>query len=180
MLQGDTPEVIEHYLSASESVTTAPGAWIDLSSANRDGSGKIRFAAVSYTSLTESTGNHPFTNGPLEMSLKLVSEAALSVDSLAVTLYDRYGTKLVNADTLALGEPIRLCQGPNVVRLKIDKLHLNPGIYTLGLWAASPPGEIYDTIPSATKLEVVEIESERIRVRDDGLVACRFDFLGAP
>ncbi len=117
--------------------------------------------------------------GPLELSLDLVSDQRRTVDSISVSLSDRYGTKLVNADTLSLRRPVLLHAGHNLVQFRIDALHLNPGTYSLGVWVANPPHEVYCMTGSATLLQVVEIESERIRVQDDGLVATRFSLVGA-
>ena len=91
-----------------------------------------------------------------------------------MTVYDRYGTSLVNADTLSHGHSISLQPGENHLRVQIEKLHLNPGIYTIGLWAADPPNEIYDEIRAACLMEVIETEKEKIRVQADGLVAVKF------
>jgi lipopolysaccharide transport system ATP-binding protein len=107
-----------------------------------------------------------------------VADAPRTVGSLAVTLYDRYGTKLVNADTMALGAPLQLQAGHNRVQLRIDQLHLNPGLYNLGLWVADPPSEVHDAVSTAMMLEVVETETQRIRVQEDGVVPCRFELLG--
>ena len=172
---GDTPEVIEKYLSSSTS-TSGPNSWINLSKIQRDGTGKVRFEAVSYSSLNSETGFLPFPNGPLEFYLDIHSDSEQSVDSVAVTLYDRYGTKLVNADTLALGEMFHMKAGHNIIRLIIDPLYLNPGIYTLGLWVANPPSEVFDNITSAFLIEVVELETKTSRLESDGLVPCKYEF----
>jgi lipopolysaccharide transport system ATP-binding protein len=178
VMQGDTVEVIEHYLSSNSSFTTKPSEWIDVSDLHRDGTGKVKFNSVSYSSLNEATGYQPHSNGPLEFSLDIVSDAPRAVGSISTALYDRYGTKLVNMDTLALGEAIPLQKGHNTIRLKIKELHLNPDIYTLGLWIADPPSEVFDSIPSAIKIEVVELESQKIRVQADGAVTCNFELVG--
>lgn len=171
--EGHTDTVIAQYLAASMSAAV-PNTWIDLADRPREGSGKVRFAAVLYTSHNLKTANQPYTNGPLDVALDIVSDAARVVSSIAVTLYDRYGTKLVNADTASLGEPIALTAGHTILRLRVENLHLNPGIYTLGLWLADPPSEVYDSLPTAIQLEVVELESEKIRVQGDGTVPCTF------
>jgi ABC-type polysaccharide/polyol phosphate transport system ATPase subunit len=173
--QGDTAGVIEHYLSSSSSQSTSPDEWIDLSKSEREGSGKVRFVGISYSSLNQATGFHPYSNGPLEISLEIISDSHRTVDSIAVTLYDRYGTKLINADTLSLGKAIPLKKGQNNLKIKIEKLYLNPGIYTLGLWVADPPSEVYDYLASAIMLEIIERESELTRVQEDGLVQCKFE-----
>lgn len=170
---GDTPAIVRRYLQTSETAHD-PGGWIDLAGVRREGTQRVRFAAISFSSWSAATGNRPYPHGPLEIELDLVSDAPRSIGSVAVTLSDRHGTKLVNADTLALGETIRLSAGRNTLRIRIDELYLNPGSYALGLWAADPPGEVHDRIESAALVEVVERESERIRVDRDGLVPCRF------
>ncbi len=92
-------------------------------------------------------------------------------------IFDRYGTKLVNADTLAHGQTIALGEGRNTVTFRVDQLHLNPGMYTIGLWVADPPIEVYDYIASAALFEVVEIEKEGIRVQSDGLVPVKLQVM---
>jgi hypothetical protein len=59
----------------------------------------------------------------------------------------------------------------------MEQLHLNPGLYTIGLWVANPPIQVYDYIASAVIFEVVEIEREKIRVQSDGLVPVSFSFV---
>jgi lipopolysaccharide transport system ATP-binding protein len=177
MAQGATPEVVELYLSSSISEKTGPNDWINLSSQSREGTGKVKFSSISYSSQNQSAGFQPYTNGPLEISLDIVSNESRDVGSIAVTFYDRYSTKLVNVDTLALSKPIALREGHNFVRLRIEKLYLNPNLYNLGLWVADPPSEVYDSIPSAILLEVVELESEKVRVQADGLVPAVFEVL---
>ncbi len=143
----------------------------------RDGTGKIRFKSLSYTGDNPSLAYYPYTNGSLEISVNLISSASCSVGSIAVVIFDRYGTKLVNADTLSHGETIALHAGRNAVTFRVDQLHLNPGMYTIGLWVADPPIEVYDYLASAALFEVVEVEKEGIRVQSDGLVPVKFQIL---
>jgi lipopolysaccharide transport system ATP-binding protein len=173
---GETPDIIAQYLS-SNSHTDGPNRWINLSGVSRSGTGKARFEALHYSSLNQRVQFQPFPNGPLEVLLDISSEQTTEVGGIAVTLYDQYGSKLVNADTRALGETVRLKKGHNTVKLRIEALHLNPGIYTLGLWLADPPSEVHDTIPSALRIEVVDFESKKIRVQGDGLVTCKLQLL---
>lgn len=170
----NTSSVIERYLSTASSQSAGPETWIDLATHDRKGSGQVHFDSISYTSGNQMVGCNAYTDGPLEFSVKLTSKAAREVGSIAVTVYDRYGTSLVNADTLSYGHPISLRAGENHLRVEIEKLHLNPGIYTVGLWAADPPNEIFDEVRSAFLMEVIETETEKIRVNADGAVAVRF------
>ena len=74
---------------------------------SRRGTGRARFTAVWYASDDESLGFQPYTDGPLDISLAITSDAPRVVGTIAATLYDEYGTKLVNADTISLGKECR-------------------------------------------------------------------------
>jgi hypothetical protein len=113
------------------------------------------------------------------MELVIAASAPQTVSSLAVTLYDQYYTKLVNADTIALGRSLRLGPGRNHFRLRIEQLHLNPGMYIVGLWLADPVGVVLDHIESAFPLEVVTLESRQLGASptQDGAVTCRLVLL---
>jgi lipopolysaccharide transport system ATP-binding protein len=172
--QANTNEVIEQYLSDVSTKTSGPQQNINLSEHKRDGTGKVQFESICYFGDRQTLNYYPYTNGPLEISMNLIAKSNCSVGSVAVVIFDRYGSKLINADTLAYGNPIDLKAGKNTLKLRMNELHLNPGIYTLGLWIADPPSEVHDYIPSAAMFEVVETETENIRVRADGLIPVDF------
>jgi lipopolysaccharide transport system ATP-binding protein len=172
--QDQTNKVIEQYLSNVLSEATGPNRWIKLSDQKRNGTGKIQFESFCYSSNNSSLGNHPYSNGSLDISLNMLSESHCLVGSVAVTIYDRYGTKLVNADSSSFGRPVELHEGLNALDVNIEQLHLNPGIYTIGLWVADPPSEVYDYIPSAALFEVVETDSQSMRVQSDGIIPVKF------
>jgi lipopolysaccharide transport system ATP-binding protein len=171
---GCKDDVIEGYLAEGAGATPA-GTRIDLSDAVRSGNGAARFAAIELRSGHQTTGNQPYPDGPLEVSLVVQSDARRTVSSLAVTFYDRFGTKLVNADSLEIGESVSLRAGRNEIGLRIDGLHLKPGNYGLGLWMAHGD-EVLDRIESATIVEVVEpvVEGFGRRAACDGTVTCDF------
>ncbi len=175
IMQDNTSKVIEHYLSTSSSESGGPNQWIDLSAHKHDGTGKVRFESLFYKSDNPLLKHYPYTDGPLDIAVTLTAKSRRSVGSIAIIIFDRYGTKLINADTLAFGQSIDLHEGQNKLNLRMEQLHLNPGMYTIGLWVADPPGEIHDYIPSAALLEVVETEKGNIRVQADGLVPVKFD-----
>lgn len=177
VMQGQTHDVIEQYLSSAVSKSEGPNSLVDLAKRVRDGTGKVQFTSFSYAGDDPSVSFYPRTNGAVDFCINLFSKTSCSVGSLAVVIFDRYGTKLVNADTLSFGNPIDLKIGMNTIMIRIDQLHLNPGLYTVGLWVADPPIEVYDHISSAAMLEVVETESEKIRVQSDGLVPVKFQVL---
>jgi len=178
---GDSVPVIERYLSRNLS-EIRPNEWLEISRVSRRGTGEARFESVQYSSCNPAVSCHAFSNGPLEFLLAITAKANMSVKSLAVTLYNFSGTKLVNADTISLGRVITLAKGYNLVRLRIKQLYLNPGVYIVGLWLANPidantSGAPFDYIDSAFEIEVVSLGSEKFgcAAGDDGAVTCPFE-----
>ncbi len=174
----DTASIIRMYLPDKLS-DDSPSSWIDATGMGRRGTGKARVSSFWYSSCNETVKFKPYPLGPLEFKLRIFSDSARTLGSLAVILFDKNGTKLVNADTVSLGQTISLHQGHNIVRLRISELYLNPGDYTLGWWLANPLGEKYDFVEAALNIEVVDMESNRLgaRPQHDGTVACHFQLL---
>jgi len=178
VLDGTSTAVISAYLS-SVSARARPNRFIDLSQAERLGTGQARFTEVQYGSDREEIGFQPYTNGPLDVWLAIHSDAARSVGSLAVTIYNQLGTKLVNADTHEVGGSVTLTAGLNRLRLRIGRLNLNPGMYRLGLWLADPIGShslrtAYDFIEWAFDIDVVGYGTPGPGFSSEGAVACDF------
>ena len=175
---GTTGAVIARYLAEQPSAST-PDQWIDVSVAPRRGTGEARFCALRYTSGNADVGFQPYPDGPIEFTLEIESDAPRTASSMGVVFSDREGTKLVNADILALGRELRLDRGRNVVRLRITELHLNPGVYDLALWLGEPLGAGYDLVEPALQLEIVALEQAVHGVTpgsEYGCVTCAFDF----
>jgi lipopolysaccharide transport system ATP-binding protein len=170
----DTTDIVALYLSSSL-YSSMPDNWIELTNISRHGTGEAYFEAISYKSTNKSVSFKPFPNGPLEFSLKIISNDARSVSSIAVSIYDRNGTKLVNADTISHGRIIKLKKGCNIVKFCISQLNLTPGIYVVGLWMATSVNYVFDHIYSAILIEVVDIEEKTFGIRIDGAVTCAFE-----
>lgn len=177
---GPSDEVITKYWTSGV-VAAPPEEWIDLSRLAHKGTGQCQFAALAYSSGSEMYGHQPYSDGPLSIKVSIRSDADRNVGSLAITIYDQYGAKLINADTVALGRSTFLKKGDNTLEIKIEQLHLNPGIYVLGLWLADPMGVVFDHIESAMNLEVVAAEQEGFGARPiaDGMVTTPFKILAA-
>ena len=176
--QADTASIIRMYLP-DKLPDESSFSWIDVTDMGRRGTGRARVDSFWYSSCNESVKFKPYPFGPLEFKLRIFSDSARTLGSLAVILFDKNGTKLVNADTISLGQTISLHQGHNIVRLRISELYLNPGDYTLGWWLADPLGEIYDFVEAALNIEVVDMQANRLGARPqyDGTVVCHFQLL---
>ena len=183
---GDITSTTQQYLLRNCD-EASPNNWIDVSDKSRVGTGEVRFVAVQYNSLNESVSLQPYSNGPLEFLLAIESDLPRPIGSIAAVIHNQNGTKLVNADSVSLGQVINLQQGRTIIKLKIKELHLNPGTYVIALWAAdpiianSPSGEPFDYIDSAFNINVVNFEYEKpgIRPSDDGIVTCKFEIIDA-
>lgn len=175
---GTTASVVGQYL-ARANAPSAAGAWIELSSVERTGNGAAQSVKARYWSDLDAAGCRPYSDGPLTVRLAIEAASACTISSLAVTLYDTLGTKLVNADTIALGHTLRLEPGEHHVTLRIPELHLNPGVYVMGFWLAGPLATVYDFVPAGFELEVVPRPSPGLgrAPGDDGLVTCRLELL---
>jgi ABC-type polysaccharide/polyol phosphate transport system ATPase subunit len=175
---GPTASIVAQYLARNEAPTAA-GAWIDLSGVDRSGSGMARVQQARFRSEGGPGDGQPYPDGPLTVTLSVEVTAACTIPSLAVTLYDTQGTKLVNADTLLVGRTLRLEPGTHQLTLRIPEVHLNPGVYQMGFWIAGPLGVIYDFVPSGCEVEVVAWQPAGPGgvITDDGLVTCRLELL---
>ena len=173
-------DIIAGYLSDDDG-RIQPGQWIDLTmflggAVRRPDSAKC--GSVVPDSMI---ADQPYPDGPLEVELSVVSDAVRRIDSLAVNFADLHGTRLVNTDTLSLGETIVLKPGTTNLVIKIEQLHLNPGQYILGLWLASG-GAAYDQLMDAGIIEVADPPSAKFgkRPANDGVVTSRFSVSVSP
>jgi len=167
---GVTTAVVPQYL-ARHLGSNAPETWIDLTTAPRAGTGEVRFAAARYAGDWGVT-RHLATNGMLEVHCLVDSDSERQLSSLAVTIYTRSGTKLVNADTLMLGEVTSLNEGRNCIGIRIERVHLNPGTYVVGLWAGIGESAL-DHIEEAFEIEVIDGGFGSV-LASHGVVPCSF------
>jgi lipopolysaccharide transport system ATP-binding protein len=170
-----TPEEVTSLYLASGSHDHHPESWIPVTGVVRRGTGACQFEAIRFTSGTRQTAFAPYTDGPLEVRLRVRAIGPVEVGSLAVTLYDVHGSKLVNADSHSLESPLHLAGGVQEVRCRIESLHLNPGPYVLGLGMSDRAGMVLDFSESVLTLEVVPPPGHRPRRPEhDGVVSCAF------
>ena len=177
--KGDTASMVLRYIS-SNSYQAQPNHWIDVSEMRRRGTGKARFMAVRYSSLNDAVLFHPYPSGPLEFLLAIESDSYTSVESLAVMIYNKTsGTRLVSADIATIGQVVELKKGKNVVRLRIEQLHLNPDVYILGLKLSDKAGRMtpLDYLESTFEIEVVHNKSEAFGIKEYSPVTCKFKIL---
>lgn len=167
---GPTEDVIAAYLRKGSETT--PGEWVDLTTAPRRGSGEAKFTGLRVSGL-------PYADEPLEIDVEVVADAARTLPQLALSIHDNHGLTLINCDTLSTGEPIKLREGTNRLRLHIDSLHLNRGMYFVSLLLARGKTEHLDVVENAMTFDVAErsVASLGTRPEIDGVVTAEYSWL---
>jgi len=160
--EGSAADVVKAYLSTCGSEAANSAEWIDLSNAHRFGTGDVQFRSARYRSDLEAAGFQAYPEGQIEFTMRLESKTAKTLGSVAVTFYTLDGTKLVNADTISLGQVVEVGPGLDEVQLTIKRLYLNPGVYRIGLYLADPMGSVLDHIESAFEINVADLETDRL------------------
>jgi lipopolysaccharide transport system ATP-binding protein len=170
---GPTGEIVAEYL-AKESVLTPAGQAVDLRGLRRKGIGACTFTDLVFDGGPNGAPIH--SGGPLHARITIETASSLVADSLSVSISDRTGFRLINADTVLLEEPISLRVGKNELELTIRAVNLQPGTYTLGLSVGRWPETVYDAIDTACDIEVVPGPRDgSIRPREDGAVRCEIE-----
>ena len=166
---GCTAQLVQRYLNSSLA-SSKPNSLIDISMLPRRGTGEARFEAVEYRSDRADLNYNPYSDGPLRFTLSIGSDAPRDIGGLAVTIYDQQGTKLVNPDTISLGEVIKLETGHNKIVIDIEALHLQPGMYRVGLWLFDPIGrQLFDDVKAAFGLHVAESPADDLARKSIGI-----------
>lgn len=171
--QGETGAIVQRYLSSNK-ITPVPSAWLDVSQVPRRGKGGAWFVGLRYSSGRAEVDYQPYPEGPLDLDVAVAVEDPDLVTGVSVDLYDQHGTKLVVACLDVSVRGIALPRGTTVLRLRIDRLHLNPGLYVVGLWIGGPNGKALYDVPSVFELEVIDHTGAdgRPTVGWDGAVTC--------
>ncbi|MCZ2341846.1 MAG: polysaccharide ABC transporter ATP-binding protein [Bacteroidales bacterium] len=169
---GDPKSVMANYLK--ESNRTIPlGERINLTTADRTGTGELRFTAMTCQT---SSMNWVTTHGDITIDLEIVAQEDRTVDSIAISLYHTSGIRLVHADTINLCRSWNIRKGYNSLQFHINNLHLNPGQYQLGMHLSRRPHTVFDKILNAGMIVVAGTGGEHIKpqANNDGVVACDY------
>lgn len=155
---GETGGMIARYLSEF-STDSSSGSWLRLDAARRHGEGSVRFTRVRYGSgMGDSI---PCTRRSFIVECEIEAQQATTARSFSVMIFDRLGTRLINADSALYQQSLELNTGLTRVRVEIPRLGLSPGTYALGLRIArrvrEPTG--LDYIENAAWFDVTDPDS---------------------
>jgi lipopolysaccharide transport system ATP-binding protein len=174
---GDTTDIVRRYLASGAS-EAPPAQWLDLSSAQRSGSGLSRIEAIRYESPDHAVDFRPYPGGPLAMTLRVHATAPITRATVGFTLRDHFGATLLSGSTTASGSRASLPEGHSTWRVAIPSLPLRPGAYQLDLWLGDPVG-VHDRLQPALHLEVFDRQRRswgpRYDPRHDGPVFCEYE-----
>jgi len=174
------PEAITARYSGGTAGPRSADQWHDISGLIRTGTGEARLRAVRYRSIGHGDPRAR-TEAPFEVTFHVRSRESVRIRCLSVMILDPDGRKLLNAELSSRGDHLDLHPGDNQFRVRVHRLHLNPGTYVLGCWMAR---EVEDAVPvdyleSAASFEVIsnswEAEAEPWAI---GPVSCDFAFEG--
>lgn len=109
----------------------------DLSEAEHYGNGQAKFASLQLYP-TEAAGNRissAVTGCNILFSIEIEAFKNLRDITVAITIYDELGNRLIDANTLIKGDSVNLtCGEPTVVEFTLQNVCLKPDSYTVGLW----------------------------------------------
>lgn len=155
VMDGSVHTVTSHYM-ASTLLGGRPNEWTEVSAIPRTGSGEARINAIRFgSSGADPTTLHP--DAPFHVLLRIAAKDSITIRCMSLMISDDGGNKLINAEIATKNCAVDLHPGDNVVRFSIDRLHLNPGVYSIGCWMGRgiEDDTPIDFIESAVSFEVV-------------------------
>jgi len=168
---GSIDDVIDAYMH-SEGGTAAAGESIDLTHAPRTGgTGAAKFTRVRFVGPDDGP---LLSNAPATFQLRANCGPDVTADRFCLNLFDMVGNKLINANSYAIDEPVKLEPGTNDVTIRIDNLPLYPGQYRLGFRLWKRPATLLDFSEGACDIEVLPSPGDSPRPAEDGLVRCNY------
>jgi lipopolysaccharide transport system ATP-binding protein len=138
-------------------LTAAPTASTDLSSAEHYGSGKARFVSLRFVpERRDGTTREMMCPGSrLRVETRIVCSAPVDSANVGITIYDASGYRLVDANTAMQGRFVSMKPGDEArVDFALNDVRLKPGTYLVGLWMGRSNVEDIDGILYAATLEV--------------------------
>lgn len=175
---GPTRDVLAHYAEDGGAVPI-PGRVVDLSACVRRGSGDVRVVGLQVASDREDLARAPYATGPLEISLHLDARVPRVVGSLAVSVTDPTGLRLLHLDTAASARTVQVPAGISVARLQVPTLPLAPGRYRIGVRLADRVAirssrATIDQVDGACDLEVRDGSWNGRHAQSEALASCDF------
>jgi lipopolysaccharide transport system ATP-binding protein len=151
----------------------------DLSAAEHYGNGLARFRSIQLCAF-DASGKQillPETGCDLAFVMEIEACQYLRDISVALTIYDDLGNRLIDANTLIKGDVVQLSVGKiTEVRFILRNVRLKPDVYNAGLWMGMINHSDIDGVRYATSFRV-EARQEDILYTPPfpGVYSCEFE-----
>jgi lipopolysaccharide transport system ATP-binding protein len=151
----------------------------DLRKHERYGDGRGRFLSIALQPIDKSGGKLPIpvTGCDLEFSTDIEAINELKSVTVALIIYDDFGTRIIDANTLIKGDGLSLPAGKKAnVKFLLKDVRLRPGTYSAGLWLGIINVGDFDGIQCATSFQI-DAEREDLLYSQPfpGIYACNFE-----
>jgi lipopolysaccharide transport system ATP-binding protein len=172
---GPTDRATARYYAESLSMTSGS----DLSTRQREGSGKARFTTISVQ--PRSADGMPlevaYPGCDLSIDVELKCESNFAHANLAIIFYDSSGYRLIDTNTAQKGNFVSLKAGQTArATFLLREVLLRPGKYLIGLWLGREGDGSIDHVEHATTLDFAEGDETRGHpVLFPGTYLCRFE-----
>jgi hypothetical protein len=113
----------------------------------------------------------------LEFSTDIEAINELKSVTVALIIYDDFGTRIIDANTLIKGDGLSLPAGKKAnVKFLLKDVRLRPGTYSAGLWLGIINVGDFDGIQCATSFQI-DAEREDLLYSQPfpGIYACNFE-----
>lgn len=151
----------------------------DLTDAERYGNGIVRFMSIGLIPRDPSgvVLQYPTTGCDLEIELDLLARQQAKFITVAVTIYDEMGTRLIDANTLIKGQSVSIdANGWARVGFRLSNVRLKPDLYTVGLWTGIQNSADMDGVRYATTFRMEPQREDVLYTAPfPGPYACAFD-----
>lgn len=151
----------------------------ELSAAEHYGNGLARFRSIQFRAF-DASGKQiqvPETGCDLAFVMELEACQYLRDITVALTIYDDLGNRLIDANTLIKGDVVQLSVGKiTEVRFILRNVRLKPDVYTAGLWMGTINHSDIDGVRYATSFRVEARQKDILYTPPfPGVYSCEFE-----
>ncbi len=151
----------------------------DLSHADHYGNGRGRFLSISMRPVDKKAETLAYAEAGCDLEFELVVKAYTDLNSttVALTIYDQQGVRIIDANTLIQGKALTLKKGDKAaVKFLLKNVRLKPGVYTAGLWLGIINQFDADGVRYATTFNMeASREDTLFSAPFPGIYACEFE-----
>ncbi|MDD5394039.1 MAG: ABC transporter ATP-binding protein [Thiothrix sp.] len=150
----------------------------DITSAEHYGTGQARFRSI-FIQPVDGSGKRiplPLTGCNILLSIDIETFQDLRDITVAITIYDDLGNRLIDANTLIKGDSVNLSFGKLTnVTFTLENIRLKPDTYTVGLWMGIINQSDIDGVRYATSFRMNARHEDILYTSPfPGVYACKF------